>query len=388
MIFKSTTTPLVLRNRLSATIIVGAVVAIALLTVVAGISSHVDPRLAPLAGCINLAYPVLLITNVVTTIIVAFVSRKLACVGLSALLLTFSSALDYCPLNFGKSAVNEITTATSNDTFTLMSFNTANLFPYKSKFEPDEINPTIEYIIQQAPDIAVLQEVRVLKKSKYMHITEDQAERLNTLYPYILSGVKDDCILAVLSKFPLEAIENHIYNDKTGQTQIVEVTLPGDRKMTIVNLHLQSLGLTNDDKELYTDVIKANVDQNELTKLRGSLYNKLADAFIKRAYQADGIRQKILTDNRIQQNLIVTGDFNDTQNCWALRHICDDTDLKSVYRDIGFGPLITYYANHFYFRIDHTLYRGDLTPLSYICDQNFKKSDHYPTFITFKINPK
>ena len=382
---KGQTTPLLLRNKISAAIIVGTVVAIALMTTTAGIFSHIDPRRLPVAGCLNLAYPLLLIVDIIITILVAFLSRKLMCIGLLAVVLTSSSALDYSPLNFFSKGYQPDKT---DSTFTMMSFNVATFWPYDEVFLENGENPLLEYILEQDPDIAVLQEIERLDESKIWHISKSQSERLHKQYPYT-DGPHDPkkCPLAVLSKFPLKNIENKMYS-RYGEAQIVEVVLPEGQEMTIVNVHLQSLGLTKDDKELYTDVLKANLDQYELASLKGNIYDKLAFAFEQRAIQADSIRHIILNDNRIKENLIVTGDFNDTQNCWALRHICDGTNLKSAYRSVGFGPLITYYANHFYFRIDHTLYRGDLKPLAYRCDQSFKKSDHYPTFTTFSFTDK
>ena len=67
----------------------------------------------------------------------------------------------------------------------------------------------------------------------------------------------------------------------------------------------------------------------------------------------------------------------------TLRRLAD-CNMHEVYPEVGFGPMITYYDNNFYFRIDHTLYRGALKPLR-MERPSVKFSDHYPNITTFAL---
>ncbi|MCH5346852.1 MAG: endonuclease/exonuclease/phosphatase family protein [Muribaculaceae bacterium] len=381
-------TPLILKNRFVAAAIVGIVVMVAMLTVAAGWACYIDPVKMPLAGILTLAYGAILIANVVVTVFVAFFSRRLMVVGIAAIVLTLQSALEFCPLNVNGLITPTLTPTEQQSAFTLMSFNAHDFEPANGEYLPNGDNPFYEYFLEKDPDIIVIQEIEVVGPYEPWHLKKHQVDALLERYPHSEAHYRQGVNLAVFSKFPFEVLWFKAHNGYYAQSQAVNVTLPDGREFTIINVHLQSLGLTMADKALYTDVLKASADRKELSKLRGKVFRKLGRAFKQRAAQADTIRQMILTDPRIKENLIVTGDFNDVQNCWSVRHVCDGTRLRSVYRNVGFGPLITYYYSKMYFRIDHTLYRGDLKPLYYDCDQTFRYSDHFPVMMEFLLEAK
>ena len=57
--------------------------------------------------------------------------------------------------------------------------------------------------------------------------------------------------------------------------------------------------------------------------------------------------------------------------------------MRSVFRTIATGPVITYHSDRFFFNIDHVLYQGDVTPVRYRRG-SIKSSDHYPIYVTFR----
>lgn len=57
--------------------------------------------------------------------------------------------------------------------------------------------------------------------------------------------------------------------------------------------------------------------------------------------------------------------------------------MKDAYVECGFGPLITYHANRFYFKIDQIFYSGNMLDAVKIkCVKN-PSSDHYPLLVDF-----
>ena len=149
---------------------------------------------------------------------------------------------------------------------------------------------------------------------------------------------------------------------------------------TVINCHLQSIGLTPDDKELYRDLTDKDMrpTKSELTKVKNDLIGKLSNAFITRAEQAQSIKD-FLSGQR--DNVILVGDFNDVPGSYAYRTI-KSCGLRDAYSDCAFGPVITYNTNRFYFRIDHILYRGNLKAID-IRRGDIRSSDHYPLTATF-----
>lgn len=370
-----------LRKTLTA-IAVGVTVGVAFLTVIAGYSGHIDPRTSAFAALLTMAYPAVLIANLLMMLPALLVSRKLLVIPVAALLLTLPAALDYCPLNFSTARPPVLTPEQQQHSFTLLSYNAALLRPVDGCYLPDGGNPSVSYIINSGADIVALQEIEVLSPYEPWHITKAQIDSLKAIYPYMMAPYPEGVNLAILSRYPMKRIPLMLRKGFYSTGFAVEITLPDSTGLTLVNLHLQSLGLNGDDKALYTDMLKAKADRQQLSTARTRLYDKLAHAFRERAGQADDIREFVLGRPE-GSNIIVTGDFNDVQGCYAINHIEDGTGLRSVYREVALGPRISYYANHFLFRIDHTLYRGSIKPLYYSIDNQFRKSDHFPTLSIF-----
>ena len=188
--------------------------------------------------------------------------------------------------------------------------------------------------------------------------------------------------LLLWSKFPAEAIELRQSGDESASFQCARVDVDGTQ-LSLYNLHLQSIGLSPDDKQLYTSLTRRPT-AHKLENARYDLLSKLSAAMKARARQADLLRAQI--DSIGGQNIIVAGDFNDIEDCHAQR-VIEGKDLHSVYTSVGRGPSVTYYANRFYFNIDHVLYGSDIVPLSYSRPMA-RTSDHYPVIVNLAIPVK
>lgn len=373
--------PVTLRGTLTA-ISCGVAVGLAIITILAGYAGRVDPRHIPMAGMLCMAYPLCLIVNLLFMIPCYIIGKRLCAIGIAALLITLPAALDYSPLNLGHLREPEMTPELKAKTFTMVSYNALNFASYDGVKDMDGRNETIRYLCDTGADILVLQEVMSLWRSPNEDISQADIDTLKSCYPYSSIPIKQQIISAVFSKYPITIVPMFKDRENDPKGFAVKVHFPDSTKVTIANLHLQSLGLSDDDKQVYRELVKGDVDRKGIASARGVIYRKLADAFCERAEQADELRKFALA-SASGENLIVTGDFNDVQGCYAIRRIEEGTGLRSVYREIGFGPRVTYYSNHFLFRIDHTLYRGNITPIYYSIDQSFRKSDHFPTKTIF-----
>ncbi len=150
--------------------------------------------------------------------------------------------------------------------------------------------------------------------------------------------------------------------------------------LNLYNIHLQSIGLSDDDKKLYGSLTR-NVTSRKLEKARHGMLSKLSQAMKERAHQAIMLRNEL--DSVGGPNIIVAGDFNDISDCWTQRKIMG-RDLKSAFTSAAVGPTVTYYANRFYFNIDHVLYSNNLQTIKYE-RLDSRASDHYPVLVTFSF---
>ena len=265
--------------------------------------------------------------------------------------------------------------------FTFLTYNVTN-FQDLSDSYPDSINPTISYILKVNADVVNLQEAPVVTPNRKFHITPEQVDSLYRAYPYILHYAKDQTLL---SKYPAEPIHTPMDSvAKRGVLAVYRLDIEGT-PVTLINVHLQSYGLKPSDKALYREITDlkdpdGNI-KSTLLDVKSELLSKIQAAAVLRA----GHTQRVC--NYIERfggpNVIVAGDFNDVPGCYALRRLAE-YDMKEVWPHVGFGPMITFHADRFYFRIDHVLYRGALEPLRMTRDK-VKYSDHYPLLTTFAL---
>ena len=297
--------------------------------------------------------------------------RRTSLLPIAAMLVCAQPLWNFCPLNLppGKLSADEEERA-----FTLLTYNTLTF----SDLEMDDgPNHTVEYILQQDADIVCLQEVYILRESESLHITAEQIEALHRRYPYIILSSPSQC---VLSKYPVNALHIDYYRPDAngGDFAAYQIDIDG-HKVTVFNCHFQSIGLTGEDKQLYADITDGKANRKSVGEVSNHLLAKLMHANQRRARQAEMIGRYI--KHYGGENVIVCGDFNDVPGCYTLRRLAE-FDLKEVYPEVGFGPMITYNANRFYFRIDHVLYRGCFKPHSMVRG-SLKSSDHYPLTTTF-----
>lgn len=295
---------------------------------------------------------------------------------------------DYCPLNiFGPSEKKYA----DCPKFSLLTYNVAS-FHILDGDKDVEVNPTVSYIIKKNADIVCLQETEVTLSApfKKFHITREQIDSIDSLYPYrLLYGG----YLTVLSKYPIESIHTPpIGKDPKRRwciypIGVFRVNIEG-LPVTLFNVHLQSYELNSTDKTLYKNIAKgteiSEAAEGSMKKSFAELkqiLHKIHEAAVKRTEQVDALCRYI--EKFGGPNVIIAGDFNDVPGCYTI-HRLEGYDMEQVYPEVGFGPMITYNADMFYFRIDHVLYRGNLTPLS-MSRGNIKSSDHYPLFTTFAI---
>ena len=164
-----------------------------------------------------------------------------------------------------------------------------------------------------------------------------------------------------------------------GDIAAYKMTVEG-HPLTVFNVHLQSIGLTVSDKELFLELTDVSTDKS-LGRMRSQLITKLYDAYRQRADQARRLCDLV---GNAGENVILCGDFNDIQGCYAVR-LLEKAGLHDAYAEAACGPAITYSANRFYFRIDQVLYKGDFRPVS-VVRGNVRSSDHYPLLTTYVWN--
>lgn len=372
------------RNRFRSVVTAVAVplnVALAMLTVLSAFGGTFDPDEFVVAALMAMALPVFLIADV-AVIIADFVFgyKRLAWVIPAGWLVAINPLLIYCPLNIFPH--EELTPQQEKESFTFMTYNVMHYIEYHGNGKERTKNMTYEYILEQNPDVVNLQEAEVFEADPSLKITQAQLDSIKARYPYCYSD--DITQQGLYSKFPFTVEELSGDQPYWVTQRLVHFTLDiRGRKVSLFNVHLQSIGLTPEDKQLYVDIMNSpprseKAIKREITQVKNTLISKLAFAFGRREAQARYIRELV---DEAGPNVIVAGDFNDIQGCYAERIIMGN-DLHDAYAENGFGPCVTYHDNRFWFRIDHILFSSGLDAVG-IKRGKSNYSDHSPMLTKF-----
>lgn len=344
--------------------------------VVSAYSGAINPVSHPTAPALAMTFPIWLACALACVIVTLIVRWKATIIGICGMLVAMPQILQYSPLHLPSHAADE------NETFTFMSYNVFGLADQNGVYYGD-VNPTLSYILEQDPDIVCLQELSSLHTNPALHVTAAQIDSIHCQYPYVFIAGHAQ---AIFSKFPIEPVQTGFkYSGQTGSADMAcfRAEIKG-KKITIFNIHLQSFDLVESDREMFAKLKRLDGTESEIARMRSHLINKIREAGPQRVRDTEDLIRYIKKFGG--PNVIVCGDFNDVPGCYPLRML-EEEHLKEVYPEVGFGPMVTYNAGGFHFRIDHILYRGDLRPLS-MKRGDIKSSDHYPVTATFEITNK
>lgn len=349
-------------------------IGVSVMTVLSAFGGCFNPEVVTWPALIAMAFPILILLNCILGFINLCISKKAAIVQWGALLCSTPALCNWCPLHpFASHKVEN-----ESNEIQFMSYNTFGFVDDEGLY-PDSTNRTASAIINSGADIICLQEVGMIVDMPTRSLLDEQIDSINNVYPYFSS--EEEKMVSILSKYPMRDIDLEQPVNPYAGWQAAEVYV-GNDTILVVSVHLQSFGLNDEDKLIYHRITSGSVDES----LAGTriIYNKLTGAMRSRAQQARKLRHQL--DSLNYKNVILSGDFNDIAGCYAMRQLLD-ADLKSVYHEIGNGPVITYHSDGFLFNIDHTLYRGNVRPVKYRHGK-IKSSDHYPLYITFETTSK
>ena len=358
-------------------VVVGLNVGLAMTTVFAAYGGSIDPAVCVFASLAAMALPAVLLVGLIFVVLDLLLWRKAVWPILVAWVVSLPPILAFSPVNVH---VGDLTESEKERSFTFMTYNVLHFWDFRGNVPGLESNATIDFILDEDPDIVSLQEADMIKEWPMWRITSAQLRRLTERYPFRVVGLYDQ--FSVLSKYPFTVDRIQVPEKMKTRVSFYRISMRG-QVLHLANCHLQSIGLDHSDKALYQSLFDKSpwaerVMAREVREVKTKLISKLRAAFLERKQQAEFVRHCV---DSIGGNWIVAGDFNDIPSCYAVRTIMGD-DMHDVYAEEAFGPTITYHGNRFYFRIDQMLYKGDFDAMR-IRRPKIPSSDHYPLVATF-----
>jgi len=329
---------------------------------------HISPGDFSIPAFFGLAYPYLLLINIILVIIWAMLLRYEAFISAVIIAIGFTHFSNYIKL-----------TKPSGDktnTFKVLSYN-VRLFNYFENNGTNSEKKIVDFLKVQKADIICLQEFFGLgiPAQKESAFKEALGEKYYSHIKVLGNGKNRFYGIATFSKYPIIR-KGEIIHPGSSSLSIYTDILIGKDTIRIYNNHLQSFRLMKMERS-FIEEMTASDDKETMGEVK-SIFAGLKKGFIRRALQAQVVKDNI---DRSPFPVIVAGDFNDTPVSYAYRKI--RKGLNDSFVNSGYGAGFTYNGNYPPNRIDYILYYKSLNN-SYFEILRIKYSDHYPIIAYFK----
>ena len=314
-------------------------------------STWIPPEQYPLLSLIGLAFPVVLLLNILYVLFWLIFKARYVWIPILGIFAVGGYVYDYCPLNMQSEH--------PNDALKLISFNVGG-----PKGEAGQTS-LLQYVKEMDADIFCMQEV-VPSWTKRADV-KCMMDSMN--YRCLQDGG-----MCILTRLPVVGDTIHVNypTRKNNKSLGCRLAFLGDT-IFVVNNHLESNALSDDDKSEYKEMMK---DPHREKVKEGSrhLAGKLGDAVIYRGPQADSLAALVKANG--QRNIILCGDFNDTPISYVYQKLA--RIMRPAYRDSGLGIGISYNQRGFPVRIDHVFMSKDWKSSQTRIVDKLEVSDHYP----------
>jgi len=327
----------------------------------------ISPGDFALPAFFGLAYPYLLLINIILVIVWAMLLRFEALISLIIIAFGFNHFSNYIQLTRGS--------GDKNNTYKVLSYNVRlfNFFEYNNGSTSEK--KVIEFIKTQKPDIICLQEFFLSGNP-----TQEEAAIITSLggkyYSHMKvsgSGKNRFYGIITLSKFPIVGKGEIVHQGSSSRSIYTDVLIEKDT-IRIFNNHLQSFRLKRMERSFIEELTSSDAKQSEMKTLSVSLRK----GFVNRALQSQVLKEQV---NKSPYPVLVVGDFNDTPVSYSYTKI--RRGLHDSFVNSGYGAGFTYKGNYPPNRIDYILYDNSFIN-SYFEIIKVRYSDHYPIVAYFK----
>ncbi|MGE5447328.1 MAG: endonuclease/exonuclease/phosphatase family protein [Bacteroidales bacterium] len=324
---------------------------------ISSLSVFISPEEFWIPALFGMAYPYLVLVNIVFVILWLFVRPKYALLSLLAILAGYGHISNYIQATGEKTGQKGVRIISYNVRY----FMGATDFPNK-----ENADHIINFLRNKDADIICLQEVRLNKRQVF--------DINNTMLPMAthmqLAHNSHEGGSLTMTRFPIIYMGEIRFKNSGNMIMYTDLIMNKTDTVRVYNCHLQSYRLKNAD---INSIDSINFEDHNKSKEKIlQLSVKFKDALIKRAEQAATLREHI---NACPYPVIVCGDFNDTPVSFTYHTV--KGDLEDSFTQSGKGTANTYNGKLPSFRIDYILYSPKFTSYNFEVS-SLNHSDHFP----------
>ncbi len=320
------------------------------------ISVYLSPEIIWAAALFGMAYPYLLVVNLIFIVFWVFIKPWFTLFSLVTILAGYQHLGNYLQLT-GKTTTEKGVRITS---YNVRYFMGATEFPNK-----ENADHILNFLRQDNADIICLQEVR-LNKRQIFDISNPKLPQISHMQLAHSSNAGGQL---TMTRFPILNMGEIRFKNSGNMIIYTDILMNSDT-VRVYNCHLQSYQLRPREINTIDSMDFENQEKSKEKWLELSL--KFRKALIKRAEQAATLREHL---NQCPYPVIVCGDFNDTPVSFTYRTVRGE--LEDSFTKSGKGTANTYNGKLPSFRIDYILYSAKFTSYNFEVS-SLNHSDHYP----------
>jgi endonuclease/exonuclease/phosphatase (EEP) superfamily protein YafD len=304
------------------------------------LNAYIPPKVFPYFNFLSLAFPFLMIVNILLCVFWVFSWRKRAIVFLAISTLFLTPVRRW--VNFSAAKKSEVQ-------FKIVSFN--------NKVDEYGKENVEKYIESFDADFVFLQE------AGYDKLGNPE-----------LKSMKDGFHNPIVSFYSKHKIKEKgsIPFVSNGDALFADVEIDG-KVIRFINVYLEPF-------QLHKSMVKPTSDINENEEKAKGLVRKFIPVFKTHQEQVYILKEFI---KKSPYPVILAGDFNSVPNSYEYYTVSDVLD--DAFLAAGNGNGTTFHDFKFPIRIDYIFASKEIVPISYRVDRSKILSDHYPVIAEFKF---
>lgn len=304
------------------------------------LNAYIPPKIFPYFNLLSLAFPFLMIVNLLLSIFWIFSFRKRTIFFILVNLLFLSPTKRWVNYTDIKNKTSDFKVLTFNNK--VNEYGKENVENYVNSFDADVV---------------------FLQEAGYDRLGNPILKGMNYTF--------HNPIISFYSKHKIKE-KGDIPLDGNGDAIYADIEIKG-KTIRFINVYLEPF-------QLHKSMVKptSNVKENE--KKAKDLVKRFIPIFIMHEEQVDLLKDFI---QKSPYPVVLAGDFNSVPNSYEYYTI--SSVLKDAFVESGKGFSTSFHDYKFPIRIDYIFSSESIKAKSYRVDRSKKLSDHYPVIAEFKI---